>query len=330
MKRNCSIVRDLLPSYIEELVSNETKKYVENHLEKCTECKQVLKEMKRDNTEEFNVTPETEAEIRIIKKHRRVRIISKITTIVLLTILLTSFISFGIAFVPINSVREKAYNKLQELKQLDNYKLTIEKTEKVGDGITNIGTITYYYKYGNYKEDYVNNVTYNYMNGEYIEKGIEQNGEHRISYYSDGISNVITIDEQNGNVTVSKTASNFEKGKNLEDMCPILLQYSKDLSSKISMTKVIDLREDTYNEINYYVLTQYYSEMKTMYEYWINKETMMIDRKISKQENTAYVDEKYKYNISEYKYILEPNVVTNEDVAVPYDDLIEPQYHLLN
>ena len=42
MKTECSVVRDLLPLYVEELVSPETARYVESHLAECHECQAEL------------------------------------------------------------------------------------------------------------------------------------------------------------------------------------------------------------------------------------------------------------------------------------------------
>ena len=38
MKRECSIVRDMLPLYAEGMVSDETATFIKEHLEKCAEC----------------------------------------------------------------------------------------------------------------------------------------------------------------------------------------------------------------------------------------------------------------------------------------------------
>lgn len=38
MKNECSIVRDLLPLYAENMLSDETTEFVSQHLEKCSEC----------------------------------------------------------------------------------------------------------------------------------------------------------------------------------------------------------------------------------------------------------------------------------------------------
>lgn len=44
-KENCKIVQDLLPNYIDGLTSAETKIYIENHLNECENCKNVLNNM---------------------------------------------------------------------------------------------------------------------------------------------------------------------------------------------------------------------------------------------------------------------------------------------
>lgn len=42
----CEIIRDLLPSYIDELTSEVSNQEIEEHLKECTGCSQYLKEMK--------------------------------------------------------------------------------------------------------------------------------------------------------------------------------------------------------------------------------------------------------------------------------------------
>lgn len=46
MKTECSIIKDLLPLYIEDMVSRETAQYVSDHLKKCRECQAELAELK--------------------------------------------------------------------------------------------------------------------------------------------------------------------------------------------------------------------------------------------------------------------------------------------
>ena len=40
--RNCKIVQDLLPNYIDGLTNEETNVFIENHLKECSECKKTF------------------------------------------------------------------------------------------------------------------------------------------------------------------------------------------------------------------------------------------------------------------------------------------------
>ena len=51
IKNECKIVRDLLPNYVEDLTSKETKEFIENHIEACKECKDILDLLKGDKKE---------------------------------------------------------------------------------------------------------------------------------------------------------------------------------------------------------------------------------------------------------------------------------------
>lgn len=44
---NCNIIKDLLPSYIDEICSDETKVAVEKHIKNCTECKKHMHMMQQ-------------------------------------------------------------------------------------------------------------------------------------------------------------------------------------------------------------------------------------------------------------------------------------------
>lgn len=46
MKNECMIVRDLLPLYVEDLVSDETRAFVEQHLAGCEDCRKALAQIR--------------------------------------------------------------------------------------------------------------------------------------------------------------------------------------------------------------------------------------------------------------------------------------------
>ena len=46
MKNECNIIRDLLPLYVEDMVSEETTQFVKEHLTECKNCKEYYETMK--------------------------------------------------------------------------------------------------------------------------------------------------------------------------------------------------------------------------------------------------------------------------------------------
>ena len=46
MKNECSLVKDLLPLYVENMVSTETEQYIKEHLKDCPECQSELNNLK--------------------------------------------------------------------------------------------------------------------------------------------------------------------------------------------------------------------------------------------------------------------------------------------
>ena len=65
-KRDCKIVQDLLPNYIEKLTNEETNMYIEEHLKECTECKTILENMQKELN--INSNKRDEREVKYIKK----------------------------------------------------------------------------------------------------------------------------------------------------------------------------------------------------------------------------------------------------------------------
>ncbi|MBQ8409052.1 MAG: zf-HC2 domain-containing protein [Clostridia bacterium] len=65
MKNECSIVRDLLPLYLEDMVCPETADYVKAHLEECAECRSELEGLKEGSSvstvKQEPAAPEAEA-----------------------------------------------------------------------------------------------------------------------------------------------------------------------------------------------------------------------------------------------------------------------------
>ncbi len=90
MNNECSIVKDLLALYSEDMVSDKTAEFIKNHLESCEECSREYKQMKGENSFDFS---KEKAPIKDIKKKIvRKRIAAVVLSVFLvLTILLTGY-----------------------------------------------------------------------------------------------------------------------------------------------------------------------------------------------------------------------------------------------
>ena len=68
---NCDIVRDLLPSYLDGICSESSRKAVEQHTSECRECRASLERLKNVETEAGESVRE---EIDFLKKVKRYRV----------------------------------------------------------------------------------------------------------------------------------------------------------------------------------------------------------------------------------------------------------------
>lgn len=88
-KRNCKIVQDLLPNYIEKLTDEVTNEFIEEHLATCGECRRVLQDMNGDiQLEEID----QEREIKYLKGVKR-KVKRTIALVSLIVIIIASCIT---------------------------------------------------------------------------------------------------------------------------------------------------------------------------------------------------------------------------------------------
>lgn len=89
---NCNIIKDLLPSYIDGISSEDTVKVVEDHVQHCEECKMYVNSMQQQITYVQQQPIEVEKAITPFKKINKKRRIQVITAIVI-TFLMTFFMT---------------------------------------------------------------------------------------------------------------------------------------------------------------------------------------------------------------------------------------------
>jgi hypothetical protein len=106
LDKNCEIVKDLIPLVADNIASEESKKFVENHCETCDECKKELWIAKQDIKTEISDLAENQVwdNINKIQKKKKIKKIINVSVIAVLVIVIGVFTVFFI-----NNTREKSY-----------------------------------------------------------------------------------------------------------------------------------------------------------------------------------------------------------------------------
>lgn len=127
-KKDCKIVIDLLPAYIDNLLSEESKNLVENHLKTCKACQKAYTEMNSEIQKEDLQNTEN---IKIIKKYKRkikTLKILVILTIVILLIIGLSIIGFRYSIVK-NALSRNINYDVGGNFRIEEYEDSIERYE---------------------------------------------------------------------------------------------------------------------------------------------------------------------------------------------------------
>lgn len=168
-KRNCKIVQDLLPNYIEKLTNEETNHFIEEHLKECTECQHIFENMQKEL--KASTTKRDEREVKYMKKFSSKM---KLLKFIILALIIIYVIIVGRRTFIMTSLSEKA----KENQAYNNYYAKLYSYQ--GNSLT----ITESYNKG---EDYLTTMTI-FINNNQIQK---------IIYYKKG-NEQITLTESDG------------------------------------------------------------------------------------------------------------------------------------
>ena len=104
MKITCDIIRDLLPLYAEDMVSEDSKQLVDEHLSDCDGCAKILADMKKESPIPLESSPEP---LNKVKKTIRRRRVLSVMAALLTLITLASFVVTYL-FAPFQLTKEQA------------------------------------------------------------------------------------------------------------------------------------------------------------------------------------------------------------------------------
>lgn len=242
MNNECDIVKDLLFSYDEGILSNASKEFVENHLKNCDNCKKNLDEIKKQNNDNYNLK-EIDFLKKIRKKINKKNILLAITSIFLI-IIIVGFLIYLLSSMRKILITDDLRNKKKEYDNLTNYSYTLETTYKSGYS----KSVNRYFVKDNefYAEQKI-----------YFSDGTESN-EHA---YCDGSTDFFV--EADGQRFIS---TNRKEDAIIGDIIPDKLT---SIGEAIPPYDIEKIEENSENGKDYYIITTKANNSK----YFIEKET---------------------------------------------------------
>lgn len=192
MENNCKIVQDLLPTYIENLTSEETSSFVEEHLNTCQSCKEIFEDMKELIEKEDIQNTEI---VKNIKKYKTRITLIKLTLVIIIISLISAIFGYvGYRFYIVKKAYEKntnyeAYNNFT----FEEFEDSIERYDKHYTTYCKNDVMKKYY--GNDCVEYYDGKNHYYFNNENMtywvsDKSVNTSLNINISLI-DGMQNII-------------------------------------------------------------------------------------------------------------------------------------------
>ena len=136
-KKSCELIKDLLPLYVDDVCSEESRKMVTEHLASCGNCRDELNKMKT----ELNITEKADKDIKAFRKIKRRLLVGKI-----IAALVGAFLIFQVGAVWVinwlNSFVPMDYEKYDfgthvTVEEDEDGRVWLVKTGAAADGMLN-------------------------------------------------------------------------------------------------------------------------------------------------------------------------------------------------
>lgn len=316
MNKDCEIIRDLLPLYVDVVCSTGTKELVEKHLKNCNECQKIFEAMEK---EEHNKNYDEKESIKSfnnkIKRNKTKAVVISLIIFVI-GMLLIKYIYSCILFNHI-------INKAHKFSDIDN--MYIQKMENSLSG--EIFVTKEYYKDGKFKEVHesytIDKVTTIYT-----------------KYTSVGSNEVVIIYPDNRAI-IEKELQIMNRESMLKNI-PFINNNSmvfRTITPVFLSMKSKKINVGAYSNENKkcYILQDKF-DIGTNWEIWLDKETGLPIKEINMNGLRSYYSDNKEENIDENKledylskkqdilinsgdsvteYKYEFDIVTDEDVKMP-------------
>ena len=285
-KKDCKIVQDLLPNYIDKLTSEETNTYIEEHVNTCKDCKKVLDNMQKDI--QLQEKKLEKKKVEYIKKYNRRLKALKISLLSIICILIVLFVVFpGRNMVIIASLKDK----VEVFNQKNNNMYT-----KISHYSSTTSPLTFECYY---KDDIVKVITT--TSG----LGATTTTEYR---YPDQ-SRIFTDAPYGKTLTILDSPEDGYVSPILTDLYynSITDLFSMSVKSKISTIK-LDGKEC-------YMISNIFENEESKLRWYVDKDTGLLLKAVQRGLVEDQYQSTYQTTVIEYEYSF--GIVTDEDMQEP-------------
>lgn len=280
-ENECEIIKDLAIPFMKKEVNSETKNFIENHLKSCDDCRKYYNDIEKEK----GISSKNK-DIIMINKFKRINSHISILRISLILLILLIVIVLSIFYIrnqKVVNLSNNVYNKIDYLKQLNNYKLTVKTIQKnLKSGQNWEYEQKYYYKDGKSK--------------------IEANDS--IRFYEDNSYESICVYHEFQTIEYRKqNFIDWKKGNIIDIFSSDVLNYKKMMPTIYSFG--LSIREERFSGVDCYVIRS--GNNNSYRDIWINKNNFIVIRVINEDYGDFYREELYEFT---------ENTVTDEEVSV--------------
>ncbi len=265
------LVKDLFPNYIEKLTSDETNKFIEEHISSCKECKETLDKM-RVTMKEENHTDLKDKKVKFAKKVNRRLKLSKLFILLIIIAILVCIGNYFRKVMILNNLKNLEW----KYEKSSNYMIEECFTEQLGGPDNLIDYDTCYFKDGKFlrisESINKNNVDENLLKERTIIKDYEMNDKLYIfEYRNNKLLGVEISSIDNGEVETYSDLPTFKYYYSIERYLSNI--YKGALTRKITTEKFdgIDCYKiETYDhdEVLYFEKTTGLLRKSSAFEYY--------------------------------------------------------------
>ena len=277
-KEECEISRALSVQYLEKSLNEGSTRFVETHLKNCDTCREYYKTIEnkiyKNNEQDKIITKQFK------KIHNRIGILKMSLAVILIVIIVIGCILW-FKQSTFSNIVNKVSTQVEYMKDLNNYKITVQTTQKnFKNNESWEYKEVYYYKDGKLKREADNSIFFN-----------DDESFNSIKVYHD----LKQIEYYHNNFIEQK------KGDAIGALSYIKDNYEHYTSTIYSL--IFSVREDRFNGVDCYVIR--FGDDDSYRDVWVDKNNFITIRAVNEVHSSFFREEIYTF---------EENVVTENDV----------------